>query len=225
MSTFTTLAADPANALRQTLAATARLAVTEAAAFPDSTLAALAGAELALLAPYDGIGSVAPALDSAARARWDFVSDAYSGNWRIVPKAGTPVAFFSVDPDTGTLIAVTPDGAGGGSATDTLQHRIDGGSRVIDALSVVGSLAGGGFGLGAFIAIEKTLLKLILTAAEAIATMDPTGFDDAVRADGRAFACDLAKAAAGAFSVGLDHALTLDSAVEAATGASFAPCP
>ena len=225
LSRFTTLADDPARALKQTLAATARLAVTEAAAFPDSTLAALSGADLELLAPYDGIGSVAPALDSAARARWDFVSDAYAGTWRIVPKAGTPVAFFSVDPDTGTLIAVTPDGAGGGSATDTLQHRIDGGSRVIDVLSVVGSLAGGGFGLGAFIAIEKTLLKLILTAAEAIETMDPTGFDDAVRSAGRAFACDLAKAAACAFSIGIDHALTLDSAVEAATGASFAPCP
>jgi hypothetical protein len=222
---FATLSTDPARALRRTLAATARLAVMEQALFPTSTMSLLDGAELALLNPYDNIPAVAPGLDQAARTRWEFVMDPYWDWYRVVPTSGTPMAFYAVDPDTGRMIAVLPDGTGGGSGTDDIQKALTGGSRGLAALSALGSLAGGGFGLGGFIALQKAILKAILREAAAVEALDATGLADDLGKIARDAGCDLAKEGAGALLPPFGDLNTADSVVEAARGSGVLNCP
>jgi hypothetical protein len=221
---FATISVDPARALRRTLEATARLAVMEQALFTTSTASLLEGADLALLNPYDNISVVAPGLDGAARSKWEFVMDRYWDEYRIVPTSGTPVAFYSVDPETGRMIAVLPDGSGGGSATDDIQKALNGGSRGLAALSVLGSMAGGGFGLGGFIALQKAILKAILREAAAVEALDATGLADDLGKIARDAGCDLAKEAVGAKFAPFGKANDADAVVEAATGSGLMNC-
>jgi hypothetical protein len=134
------------------------------------------------------------------------------------------MAFYAVDPDTGRMIAVLPDGTGGGSGSDDIQKALTGGSKGLAALSVLGSLAGGGFGLGGFIALQKAILKAILREAAAVEALDATGLQDDLGKIARDTACDLAKEGLGAKVSAFGDLNTADSAVEAATGSGKLNC-
>ncbi|MCD6499953.1 MAG: hypothetical protein J7M25_16790 [Deltaproteobacteria bacterium] len=223
---FATLAEDPKVGFRRTLVATARFAVMEQALFVTSTMSLLADADLALLSPYDDIGEVAPGLDSAAKDRWGHVMDPYWDEYRIVPKTGSPMAFYAVDPDTGRLIAVLPDGSGGGSETQEMQDRINRASQLMDLLGLLASLTGGGFGLGGFIALQKAILKSILREALAVTLLDGTGLQKDLEQNAKDAACDLAKGGLGEKFSKFSDLNDADTAVGVADGkGGLLSCP
>jgi len=113
---------------------------------------------------------------------------------------------------------------GGGSAMDEMQNAVTAGSRGLAALSVLGSLAGGGFGLGGFIALQKAILKAILREAVAVELLDATGLADDLGKIAKDAGCDLAKEAVGDLVPPFGKVNTADSAVETATGKSFLNC-
>ncbi|MCK5796700.1 MAG: hypothetical protein KAI47_05935 [Deltaproteobacteria bacterium] len=68
-------------------------------------------------------------------------------------------------------------------------------------------------------------MKTVLLEALAVATLDATGFGDAMKKVGRDLACDMAKAGAGGASSDFSHANDLDTFVQIVGGKSLIPCP
>jgi hypothetical protein len=119
-----------AQSVQTTLIRTAQRAVAEAANFDhdqldddgrplgSSTKSLLDGAELVALAPTDerDAQELFGDLDPRALARWETLLEPYRDQWYVLaPRSGTPQAFWAVHADTGELLGVTPDGAGGGA--------------------------------------------------------------------------------------------------------------
>ncbi len=227
---FATLNPDPKEAFRRTLEATARLAVTEAGLLPTSTMSLLADSELVLLDQYQDISSVAPGLDQETKDRWAHALDFFWDEYRIVPRSGRPVAFYTIDPDTGRVLAVLADGSGGATGTEDIDRMIDRVNRGAAMAGLAGGLAGAGFGFAGFVALQKAILKAILREAKAVAMIGEGSFDPDLGGIGKDFLCDLAKAGAGEWTSGWTQAVinglgNADAATEAATGKGFLNCP
>ncbi len=176
------------------LEATARIALIEEKLFPTNTRSALAGKPLALLEPFQDISAAVPGIAPALDERWRVAMAGYTNAHRIVPAAGTPVAFWYVEPKTGSLLGVLEDG--GGEGIDIQQYEAEA-NLAIEAIERFAAIAsyGGALGTvgGTWLSLELTKAKKLIAATVVIAggtpSSDPTNWND--------FACNAAAGAAG----------------------------
>lgn len=180
---------------------TARLAVVERSRYDESTASLLDGAEVARL---DTAGD-----DWEYETRESFervvgtggFGGHYNRNYQVVPTDGTPVAFWSVDYQTGALLGVLADGSGGGTGNPGVDRMLREYDRVVSILNlyVMGAQAGGalnpigGFALGVVAAYGQTLARLYAGAGLAVLVMDASEADAAVDAAMTALVCNVAK--------------------------------
>lgn len=186
-----------------TLRATARLAATEAAAFPISTVSLAGGSPLRRV-PTASALSVE--LDRPDRIWWD----------RLIRGHGRPVlalvpdpptrgrkALWELNPATGELRGVLDDGSGGGSAEESIRRQLEEYDQVMAYYGLlfeaigVGNVVGGigGFSLGVVSAYNQALVRLYAAVSLVIINMDASGLDAAIRDSLRQFACNVAREA------------------------------
>lgn len=206
----------PTPAFRATLERTARMAVREAALYPDSTAARLRGR------PLEVVPAGAPAPREGVNAAWARLLDAYSAFHRLVPADPGPFAFWAVDPQ-GSLVGVLPDGSGGGSATDDIGAQCEGVSRIAAAAQLSGS--GLGLPFAGLVSLQKAISLQALRAAAVIATLEDPKVPPACDKGLGDLACDWAKdtLASAAWS-GYGAIDTADDVVEAAGGGGLVNC-
>jgi hypothetical protein len=186
-----TAASDAATAFTTTLTRTARLALAEAAALPTSTGSLLRGASLRNVPPgYIGTEAVA-FLPEDRRKAWVDLLNTFSQHHRVIPVSGDPIAFWAVDPDTGSLLGVLGDGSGG-SFADDVECQINDMQSLMSLLAFIGGLGGLG-GLNVWAIFAKIEAAQVLRAAKAIELMDVPGGDNKFFEDARDAACDLIK--------------------------------
>jgi hypothetical protein len=139
------------------------LSLNEARAFDDSAYATLANRPLALVAPGAGLPMAikdAYAKDPVALANFGHQIDDHAELIRLVPTDGGDVAFWVVDPTSGSVAAIDATGRGGGSSNlETL----------ITALNVVTFCLGLPCSLGIVVyplyCIGVTILSVVITVA------------------------------------------------------------
>lgn len=158
LSRWATAASDPRIAFERTLQATASLSVNEAALFSGtSTLKDLKGAALTLVEA--GKARDQAGLTDRERAHWTFLEERFTGSYLLLVPT-KPGPFWAIEKATGTVIGVLADGSGGGG--DSACSAYDDANRVIDALSMIGSLAGAS--VGGWAALAKWEVKYITVA-------------------------------------------------------------
>ena len=220
---FAGASSDGRQRFKQTLTASLALAIRESALFTTSTASALKGKRLAVLAPYQSVGSVMHGLGDQARQRWSALISRYEGNYNIVPTNGTPVAFWSVDPDTGTTLGILADGSGGGSTTDPDQITYNSVSRAFSIMGMATGWGGMGFAMGGFVAYGKAVSQIAMLEGMAVEKLDASDFSKKAKGVIDGFKCDLIKGAVGEMNPITDFAANVDATSEAVTGSSL-PC-
>ncbi|MET8148798.1 vWA domain-containing protein [Actinoplanes sp. NPDC049668] len=167
---WATLGGDRVRAFDRTLEASAALATAEGSAFETSTRGALNGKRLTLL-PKGSLGSDDLAfLPEDSRAQWRALLDRWDDHDRLVPADGTPVAFWAVDPDTGSVLGVLADGSGGGATVD-VECQIFAEKAALSMLGIFGGMLGIG-ALGVFASLGKAISAQMLRYAHVIENLD-----------------------------------------------------
>ncbi len=221
---FLSTSADPVEAFRTTARRTARLALMEAAAFPTSTLAALAGETLVPIGRSlsDALAGVDPSIRAAMIAA--------VAPWRrlrplgLVPADGTPTAAWLFDPRTGSTYGVLADGSGGGSEVEDIEDTFHDAESLLSGAKLLGSLASllglGGFSFagGVWLQLELTKVQKLKAATLMLATLQPPEGDIA---DLSGLGCSLAQAAIFRGAGRLAGALAGEVGARAVTTVSF----
>jgi hypothetical protein len=172
------VAGDAAAARRETLLASARLALLEKESFTDDTIRRLDGRPLALLDPFESITAVRSDLDAAGIAAWRQAFRGYEAGRRLVPTTGPADAFWYFDPRTQAALGVLADGSGGGvgggSGGCGVEGVLDGAEALATLLGLLGVLGGpaGGW-VGFSIAIQRKALAATILL-EALLPVDST---------------------------------------------------
>jgi len=194
VSRFHTALEDPATACVATLRQTARLAVAEAVHFSTSTLGLLEGKPLGLLRSGDDAMSRAP---DGLQVRWQQALSR-AGNTHFIgdPSFGT-LAWFQVARNTGEMLAVLPDGSGGGSDVQDMVAFVDKLKTVMDLYEAAtwtpsGAVAGAP-GLSAVAAWNMVLVRLYAAAAVTVRMLGEDTHDEQSRRIIQKLACDAAK--------------------------------
>lgn len=176
---------DRAEAFKATVAATARLAAAEAHLYQDSTASRLEGGRTTYL-PASGVAPrEGPLADRAV------MIDLYGDRERLVGGDAT-FAMWAVD-HNGTLLGIMPDGSGGGSSESQAEDQC----KTINQGAAVSDVAGAFLGLpgvyGAFVALQKAIIKQYIKQAAKVAAIGGDLPD--VKGCGGAgdFPCDVAK--------------------------------
>ena len=219
LSRWVTVADDPEAARQLTIERTASLAAIEGASFETSTLSTLRGQTVELLPAFDLSDSDPPPARVAQRA--------YSGWQRVVATDDAIGAFWALDPDTGTLLGVLPDGSGGGATSDT-EKSIKQLGQIAALMALLAGLAGGGFPAYAFVALQRAILAQILREAAIVASIGEDSMPtDSMDQTLRELTCDLAKAAFASIAHHTSHTAynvaVADKASKAA-GGPYIPC-
>ncbi|MBI5536720.1 MAG: hypothetical protein HY898_28630 [Deltaproteobacteria bacterium] len=126
--------ADPAEAFRAALQATAGASVRESQWMASSAAALLAEQSLVVAQNADGL----PTWSDATKAAFRPLLMRYDSYVRLVPATGAVTALWLVDPRTGSATAVSADGHGGGSSHCKLAAPSDLAGWLSAALTVVG---------------------------------------------------------------------------------------
>jgi len=194
---------DPAVAFRATLRATAHLAATEAALYPESTLAATRDLPLLRVGAARDLPLV---LDRGERIWWDHLIRGHGRRVeRLVPEElpdGVKV-LWELDPVTGELLGILDDGSGGGSGEDRVRRQIQEFDKVMayyglifEAMNAGGVVGGlGSFSLAVVAAYAQTLVKLHGAVSLVLINMDASGLDQMVRDSLRQLSCNVAREA------------------------------
>ncbi len=178
----------------RTAEALAQLAISEQTLFDKSTASLLANAKLATVRWGDhGYFNQSATLTPDEKARWKAIFEAYRGDVRLVPESGAPLAYWSLDHESGALLGILPDGTGGGTTAADIQRQIAEIDRLASALNLLATAAGGGVALGLVVNWGQLLARLYGAVAVTIATLDASGLDAAVRSAISNFACNAIK--------------------------------
>ncbi len=176
LTRWANLSPDPAKAFASTLRQSAYQAVAEAAALPTSTLSLLKGKQLRALPPGGVYGSSLEFAPAESRVRWYELLNAWSSYIRVVPVDGAPVAFWAVDPRTGSLLGVIDDGSGGSFGND-VECQINDLNSLLSLIGLFGELAGMS-ALGVWAIFGKLVAAQVLRATAIIANMEAEGAGD-----------------------------------------------
>lgn len=185
-SNWSTIAADPQTAWWHTLSATAELAVLESA-FPTSTVGMLEGKTLQVLKRGKHNLETGDDLLDREHARLLY---RHSGDIKL----GVPgvAGFFVVEPKTGTVFGLLPDGTRGSRNTSEQENLIAILSNVLAIMATVGKVGlVGGTALGVVAIYGKHLVRMYGAVATAIATMDASDLDEEVEAALQSLACEI----------------------------------
>jgi len=194
VSNYHTAIEDPEAACVATLRQTARLAVAEAVHFGTSTLDLLEGKPLGLLRAGDQAMQRVP---DALRVRWQGALGR-AGNTHFIgdPSFGT-LAWFQVARNTGEMLAVLPDGSGGGSDVQDMVDFVDRLKTVMDLYEAATWTPMGAMiaapGLSAVAGWNMTLVRLYAAAAVTVRMLGEDTHDEQSRQIIRKLACDAAK--------------------------------
>lgn len=198
VSRFASAIADGSAACVATLRQTARLAVAEAAHFDTSTLGLLEGQSLGLLGRRD---EALRALPEPARTRWNRALSV-SGNTHVIGgKSFESFAWYQVSRDTGELLAILPDGSGGGSDVQDMVAFVDNLKTVMDLYEAAtwtpaGAVAGAP-GLSSVAGWNMVLVRLYAAAAVTVRMLGEDTHDEQSRRIIQKLACDAAKMVGG----------------------------
>lgn len=207
---------NPASAFVNTMRATARLSVAEAAVYTDSTLSRLEGRSLEVLLP------AAPAAREGPVAPFARLLDRWAANYRLIPADGQPFAFWSLG-GAGTMLGVLPDGSGGGSSSDA-NAQCTAMNQAFSALDLLGWAGGMPFAFGAFLALGKAIAKQALREAAIIASLGGEMPDTSQCGNGPTdVPCDLAKDLASD-ALGLEGVSVAEKVYGVATGGDLINC-
>ncbi|MEU7906960.1 hypothetical protein [Actinoplanes sp. NPDC049118] len=197
---WSTLGTDRVGAFDRTLERSAALAVAESVAFRTSTWGALKGKRLTVLPKGPVRSAQLATLPEASQAQWRALLDDWKDYDRLLPADGTPVAFWAVDPDTGSVLGVLADGSGGG-ATNDVECKIFEEKAVLSLLGILGGAFGFG-AIGVFASYAKAISAQMLRYAHVIENLDKPGVAELAQQASEAFydeakgvACDLIKPA------------------------------
>jgi hypothetical protein len=157
------------DAFTETLRATARRALREAAIAPDDhTLARLDGLTLTAVAPGE---RPAFTFDDELDAYWDEVVDAAPEGWLLVPEDLTVRAAFWVDAETGELVALIDHGAGGSSSHADVIYLVR------SYVALAGKLAACSPGLGVVSALMAVIAQYWAIATACVASLSAPDTD------------------------------------------------
>jgi hypothetical protein len=203
-----------------TLRRSAVLSVAEGASYPTSTYARLRAKSLRAIAPFASIAAELPSLSPAQQAAWIRLLEPYQANINVLPSDGALEGFWTVDPETGSVLGILPDGTGGGIFSGDRTGG-DWAAGTLNLGAIAGDMIGLGLGFGIWVCFAKTMVQLILAAAAAIEKMEggPPFSANKPLCD---LACDIGKNL-GLAALGLGAVSNLDNFVEAITGSGI-PC-
>jgi hypothetical protein len=173
LTRFATATADARQAFVNTLRATASLAVMEAELMTGaSTLEALADVPLTLVNP--GGARDQEGLTNEQRLQWAALEEPFDQQYQLLVPL-TPGPFWAVHETTGSVIGILADGSGGG--LDTC-GAFDAANGMIDALGLLGGLAGAA--VGGWAALAKWEVRMVTMATLVISGegggIDPGNF-------------------------------------------------
>lgn len=190
---YCTVGPDRATAYRLTAENTMRMAVAEQEMFGTSTLSLLGGRPLQLLdevyytpEKYPGLS---PDQQFAYSQLFSFLPGSYLAYPVGVAEDG-PLAFLQVNRKTGAVLAILPDGTGGGSEESRIKAIMGELDRAIAAINlmIAGAAAGGAVGgggaasLGAVAVYGQHLARLYGCVSLAIHYLDTSRLEERVRA-------------------------------------------
>lgn len=158
LSRWATASRDGRDAFEKTLRATAALAVMEAELMGgESTLEALDGQPLSLVAA--GLARNQDGLTNEQYLQWTMLERPFIGQqYRLlVPHAPGP--FWAVHERNGTVMGILADGSGGAAE---ICGNFDAANRLIDAVGVLGGLAGAS--VGGWVALAKWEVEMVTMA-------------------------------------------------------------
>lgn len=183
---FATAGLDRAAAFNATVQETARLAAAEAHLYEDATVARLMGR------PYEYLPASGVASREGPLADWARVIDLYGQFERLLPADGEPFGMWAVD-QNGTLLGILPDGSGGGSSEKAAEAQCKAINQAAALADIGGAWAGLPGAVGAFIALQKAIIKQYIKQAARVAAIG--GELPEVSGCGGAgdFPCDVAK--------------------------------
>lgn len=215
---FASATTDPVAAFRTTVEQTARLAAIERHLYADSTASRLEGRVTEYL-DRAGVASREGPL-----APWARLIESYSLSHRLLPTDAERFAFWTVS-DEGTVIGVLPDGSGGGITPKQAEDAC----KTINQGAAVSDIAGGWLGLpgayGAFIALQKAIIKQYLKQAARISAIGEGPLPDVPGCGGASdFPCDVGKDALLGAIPGGRLIGGFDKVVAAATGDDAFSC-
>ena len=169
---WVTIRRDGQNGWRENLERTAWSTFAEAAFNPVNTYQSIGDNTLAFIeSGYDSrLDDLAFAGDldlqwAQLLGRMDY------GNVALIPQFGSPMAFWQINDDNGTLTGVLSDFTGGGKSVTEIAAQFD---EVIRGLSTI-EIAAMGSTIGAFAGLEKVKVIALKKATIAIATMHASG--------------------------------------------------
>ncbi len=193
VSRFATAAQDPAQARTITLRRTTHLALAEAAHYSTSTVSMLQDKSLALLRTDT---PAIRALEADAGRRWYEALRGTTGDWIVGDRDAGPLAFFQVSRRTGELLAVLPDGSGGGSDVQQLLAFMDKLQTVMDLYEAANWSPSGAIhgapGLSAVAEWGQVLARLYAAATVTVAMVGVGGHDEQSRRIIKRLACQAA---------------------------------
>ena len=193
LSRFATATQDSAKARSITLRRTARLALAEAAHYSTSTVSVLQDKPLALLRTDT---PAIRALESDQVRRWREALRGTGGDWIVGDRDAGPLAYFQVSRRTGELLAVLPDGSGGGSDIQNLLAFMDRLKTVMDLYEAANWSAEGAIhgapGLSAVAEWGQVLARLYAAATVVVAMVGVTGENEQARRVIKRLACEAA---------------------------------
>ncbi|RZU53733.1 hypothetical protein EV385_5667 [Krasilnikovia cinnamomea] len=188
---WATLGGDRVRAFDRTLEQSAALALAEGVGFRTSTWSALKGKRLTLVPKGSVSSDQLAALPEASRVQWRRLLDNWDDYDRLMPADGTPVAFWAVEPDTGSMLGVLADGSGGGASSDP-ERDIARDSAIISL--VMSALGLGGFAVGAFVAYGKAISAQMRRYAHVIENLDQPNVAELAKAANQAAIDDVTNA-------------------------------
>lgn len=163
-----TIHPDPAEGRRLSLRRSLEAAVVEAAWHEESTASLLSGQSLRATPGGACCGFADPALE----AEWRILTAPYRSGYQLVlPSSGTPRAFYAVRAVTGEVVAVLPDGSGGGR--EEARARVERAQRGFQIADQLLSLAG--VNTGFWVRFELAKAKVLARATLAIIDLEGFG--------------------------------------------------
>lgn len=187
--------------LRDTLRVSARTAIAERDLYETSTAGLLDGQPL-MARPAGDVSPFDNTVDLELRTRWRALLESGPRAITIVPQSALPLSYWSIDPQTGALTGVLPNGSGGGAQEAQIRDTIKKVDEIITKYSLLINGAGaagllspvGAISLSIVAEYGKTLVRLYAIVSVTITSLDASDLNDRIKKALLSLACNVVKA-------------------------------